>query len=106
MPRARRCAARSAASTATRSPTCTGLADSGPFSPDAEAAGRRALRNVALALYADGDVIDGLERAHRQLREADNMTERFGALTQIVLKPSSTREHASTRSAAATRWSR
>jgi aminopeptidase N len=71
------------------------LADAAPFSPDAASAGRRALRNVALALYADGNVIDGLARAHQQLRDADNMTERFGALTQIVLKPNSGREHAS-----------
>ena len=71
------------------------LADSGSFSPAAEAAGRRALRNVALALFLDGDVIEGLERAHRQLAEADNMTERFGALTQILLKPNAGRERAS-----------
>ncbi|HXZ16807.1 MAG TPA: aminopeptidase N [Roseiarcus sp.] len=71
------------------------LADSRPFSPDAESAGRRALRNVALALYADGNIIDGLARAHRQLRDADNMTERFGALAPIVLKPNSAREHTS-----------
>jgi aminopeptidase N len=71
------------------------LADSRLFSPDAEPAGRRALRNVALGLYADGDLIEGLERAHRQLAEADNMTERFGALTQIVLKPNAGRERAS-----------
>jgi aminopeptidase N len=68
---------------------------SGSFSPAAEAAGRRALRNVALALFVDGDVIEGLERAHRQLAEADNMTERFGALTQILLKPNAGRERAS-----------
>ncbi len=71
------------------------LGNSRPFSPDAEAAGRRALRNVALALYADGDIVDGLVRAQAQLSEADNMTERFGALTQIVLKPNSAREHTS-----------
>jgi aminopeptidase N len=71
------------------------LAGSEPFSPDAESAGRRALRNVALALYTDGDIIDGLERAHRQLAESDNMTERFGALAQIVLKPNAGRERAS-----------
>ena len=71
------------------------LADSRPFSPDAEPAGRRALRNVALGLYADGDIIEGLELAHRQLAEADNMTERFGALTQIVLKSNAGRERAS-----------
>jgi aminopeptidase N len=71
------------------------LADSAPFSPDAEPAGKRALRNVVLGLYADGNIIDGLARAHAQLSDSDNMTERFGALTQIVLKPSSTREHTS-----------
>jgi aminopeptidase N len=71
------------------------LADEGPFSPDSAPAGRRALRNVALALYADGNIIDGLARAHKQLRDADNMTERFGALTPIVLKPNSAREHTS-----------
>ena len=69
------------------------LADSSPFSPDAAAAGRRALRNGALALFVDGNVIDGLALAHGQLREADNMTERLGALATIALKPSSTREH-------------
>ena len=69
------------------------LANSSPFSPDAAAAGRRALRNGALALFVDGNVIDGLALAHLQLREADNMTERLGALSVIALKPSSTREH-------------
>ncbi len=70
------------------------LADTSPFSPDAAAAGRRALRNVALSLFVDGDVIEGLELAHRQLAEADNMTERLGALTAIALKPDAAREHA------------
>jgi aminopeptidase N len=68
-------------------------ADSSPFNPDAAAAGRRALRNGALALFVDGNVIDGLALAHGQLREADNMTERLSALATIALKPSSTREH-------------
>ena len=71
-----------------------GLADSSPFSPDAAAAGRRALRNVALSLFVDGDVIEGLELAHRQLAEANNMTERLGALTAIAFKPDDAREHA------------
>ncbi len=71
------------------------LGDSRPYSPGAEAAGRRALHNVALALYADGNIVDGLARAQKQLHDADNMTERFGALAQIVLKPNSAREHAS-----------
>ena len=70
------------------------LADSSPFSPDAAAAGRRALRNVALSLFVDGDVFEGLEVAHRQLADADNMTERLGALSAIAFKPDDAREHA------------
>jgi aminopeptidase N len=70
------------------------LADSAPFSPDAVAAGKRALRNSALALFVDGNVIDGLALAHEQLNAADNMTERLGALTVIAMKPASTRERA------------
>ena len=63
------------------------LANSSAFSSDAAAAGRRALRNVALGLFVDGDVIQGLELAHRQLADADNMTERLGALSAIAFKP-------------------
>jgi len=70
------------------------LANSSTFSSDAAAAGRRALRNVALGLFVDGDVIQGLELAHRQLAEADNMTERLGALSAIAFKPDDKREHA------------
>src|SRR5208282_5394229 len=63
-------------------------------SPDAAAAGRRALRSVALSLFVDGDVIEGLALAHRQLADADNMTGRFGALAAIAFKPDAAREHA------------
>jgi aminopeptidase N len=70
------------------------LADASPFAPDAAAAGRRALRNVALGLFVDGDAIRGLELAHRQLAEADNMTERLGALSAIAFKPDDNRERA------------
>ncbi len=70
------------------------LANSSAFSSDAAAAGRRALRNVALGLFVDGDVIQGLELAHRQLADADNMTERLGALAAIAFKPDDKREHA------------
>jgi len=70
------------------------LAEAGPFSPDAAAAGRRMLRNVALGLFVDGDVVQGLELAHRQLAEADNMTERLGALSAIAFKPDPGRERA------------
>ncbi|HTR14856.1 MAG TPA: aminopeptidase N [Roseiarcus sp.] len=64
-----------------------------PYSPDAEAAGRRSLRNGALSLYTDGDVISGLELAQRQFEDADNMTERLGALSVIAFNPSSARDH-------------
>src|SRR6185437_389452 len=70
------------------------LAGDAPFSPDAAGAGRRALRSTALGLFVDGDTIRGLELAHRQLAEADNMTERLGALTAIAFKPDDRREHA------------
>jgi aminopeptidase N len=70
------------------------LADSELFTPDAAAAGRRTLRNGALALFSDGNVIDGLALAHRQLRDADNMTERLGALAVIAMNRDSAREHA------------
>jgi aminopeptidase N len=70
------------------------LADSSPFSPAAAAAGRRALRNVALSLIVDGDAIQGLELAHGQLAGADNMTERLGALAAIAFNPDDAREHA------------
>ncbi|HEY1452499.1 MAG TPA: aminopeptidase N [Roseiarcus sp.] len=70
------------------------LADSSPFSPAAAAAGRRALRNVALSLFIDADAIRGLELARRQLAGADNMTERLGALSAIAFNPDDAREHA------------
>ena len=70
------------------------LADSSAFAPDAAAVGRRALRNAALGLFVDGDVIKGLELAHRQLADANNMTDRLSALAAIALKPDEAREHA------------
>ena len=88
------CAARSVARAEGLAALHAELVDSSPFSPDAAAAGRRALRNVALSLFGDGDVIEELELAQRQLADADNMTERFGALAAIALKPDSARERA------------
>jgi len=54
-----------------------------------------ALGSLATLRAPTSEDIDGLARAHKQLRDADNMTERFGALTQIVWKPNSAREHTS-----------
>ena len=70
------------------------LAGSGRFSPDAASAGRRALRNVALAMLAAGDAATGAARAQRQLAAADNMTERFAALAALALIPGAARDRA------------
>jgi len=53
------------------------LAEPGPFSPDARAAGRRSLRLALLRLLSR---IDGGARAAAAFRAADNMTEQVGAL--------------------------
>src|SRR5690625_4138585 len=59
------------------------LATESPFSPDAESAGRRALRNRAMMLLvASGE--EGHALADRQFRAADNMTEALPALTALV----------------------
>ncbi|WP_422072673.1 aminopeptidase N [Tranquillimonas rosea] len=53
----------------------------GPYTPDPKAAGRRSLRQTALALMSR---TDGGKRAARQFETADNMTEQMGALTCLV----------------------
>ena len=70
------------------------MADVAPFRPDAASAGRRALRNGALAMFVAGDMIEGGARAHRQFEQADNMTARLGALTSIASIPGAPRERA------------
>ena len=61
------------------------LAASGPYSPDARSAGRRALRNAALSylmeLRGDADV---LALCVQQFRTADNMTDAMGALGALA----------------------
>ncbi|SEB92399.1 aminopeptidase N [Nitratireductor aquibiodomus] len=58
------------------------LLDNAPFSPDARSAGRRALRNTLIEFLALEDA--GPEAAYRQFEDADNMTERAGALTVLA----------------------
>ncbi len=53
----------------------------GPYSPDAESAGRRALRNAALGLLTRRD---GGDRARAQLAAADNMTDELAALSSLL----------------------
>ncbi len=57
------------------------LAESGPFSPGAAAAGRRALRLACLGLLTR---LDGGEAAARLHAGADNMTESLGALSCLL----------------------
>jgi aminopeptidase N len=57
------------------------LAEPGPFSPDARAAGRRALRLASLSLLSRSD---GGAAARAAFAVADNMTEEVGALTCLL----------------------
>ena len=55
------------------------------FSPDAESAGRRALRNAALELLAANSTPEVIERARTHYRGADNMTDAMGGLSALML---------------------
>jgi aminopeptidase N len=69
------------------------LAPTGPFSPDAASAGRRSLRNVALALLAHGAPSVCETLAARQFDSADNLTDRLSAMTALIPLPGPTREN-------------
>lgn len=58
-----------------------GLRIEGPYSPDAESAGKRSLRNAALSLLTK---IDEGERARAQFGTADNMTDEVAALSALL----------------------
>jgi aminopeptidase N len=60
-----------------------GLTASGPFSPDAEAAGRRGLRNAALHLLAAAKSADAAGRAQAHFDAADNMTDALSGLEAL-----------------------
>jgi aminopeptidase N len=57
----------------------------GDYSPDAKSAGRRALRNVAIDLLAATGKSADIQRAYRQYKTANNMTDRMAALTTLSL---------------------
>jgi len=61
------------------------LAESGPYSPDAVSAGRRALRNTCLDLLVATRRPDAITLAARQYQAADNMTDRMAALSTLSL---------------------
>jgi aminopeptidase N len=56
----------------------------GPYSPDASAAGRRALRNTALAYVATIDDATSRALAFLEFRRAENMTDAMAALTCLA----------------------
>jgi aminopeptidase N len=60
-------------------------APSEPYSPGAQSAGRRALRQAALSLLAAGKSRFGIAKVKEQARTATNMTEAFGALSILSL---------------------
>jgi aminopeptidase N len=70
------------------------LAHTGPYSPDAASAGRRALRNASLDLYTAGDPAAGIPLAARQFHAASTMTDKLAALGILTHYPGATRETA------------
>ena len=70
------------------------LAENGPYSPDAAAAGRRALRNAALDLFVAGDPVEGASLAARQFESADTMTNEIAALGVLAHTPGRERDAA------------
>jgi aminopeptidase N len=56
----------------------------GPYRPDAESVGRRALKNACLDLLAVTEKDDAISRAFLQYRNADNMTDRMTALETLA----------------------
>jgi aminopeptidase N len=56
-----------------------------PYRPDAQGAGRRALKNVCLDLLATTEADDAIARALSQYQSADNMTDRMAALETLAL---------------------
>jgi aminopeptidase N len=65
-----------------------------PFSPDAASAGRRALANVALDLWAATGADERLAEVESRFAAADNMTDRFAALAVLTQHAGERREQA------------
>ena len=60
------------------------MTSSGPYQPDAQSAGRRALKNICLDLLAITGRDDAIARALSQYQNADNMTDRMAALETLA----------------------
>ena len=70
------------------------LDDHGPYTPDATASGRRALRALVLDLFAAGDRLGGTARAQAQFATATNMTDTMAALSVLAQGPAAARDEA------------
>jgi aminopeptidase N len=66
----------------------------GPYSPDAHASGRRALRNAALSYVATIDDATSRALAFLEFRRAENMTDAMAALTCLANSAGAERERA------------
>jgi aminopeptidase N len=62
----------------------TRMLTTGPYRPDAQSAGRRALKNACLDLLALTESAAAIARAFDQYRNADNMTDRMAALETLA----------------------
>lgn len=60
------------------------LAETGPYDPAAESAGRRALRNTALAYLGATGSAAAIALAKSRFDQADNMTDRMAALSVLA----------------------
>jgi aminopeptidase N len=60
------------------------FATSGPYSPDARAAGQRSLRNLCLGYLMELDTAEVQALAVAQFDRADNMTDRMAALAALA----------------------
>jgi aminopeptidase N len=61
------------------------MTTAGPYRPDAESVGRRALKNACLDLLATSGRDEAIARAFAQYRSADNMTDRMAALATLAM---------------------
>jgi aminopeptidase N len=74
--------------------TVRDLSTATPYSPDAASAGRRALANIALDLWAAAGEEDRLDAVAQRFTSADNMTDRFAALAVLAQHKGDRREQA------------
>ncbi len=68
--------------------------DDAPYSPDPAAAGRRALKNLALRYWIETQAREAVDAAVAQFDTSDNMTDRVGALQALLQTSFAARDEA------------